>query len=101
MINVSIWPRDGIKTGTTNPGERETMSNGNEKVLYTSQCSRTGALSSNAVYCPTQDTSPTHLTGGTLTSATTKRKSGPGSNGNEGGLQIPQNSRTWALTYTL
>ena len=42
---------EGILTGTTNPGQSGPESNGNDGVN-----SRTGASSSDAVYCHTQNT---------------------------------------------
>ena len=44
-------------SGTTTPGQSRPWSNGNEGVLDTPQISRTGASSSDAVYCQTQHSS--------------------------------------------
>ena len=45
----SVWPIDGILTGTITPDLSGPGSNGNKKVFYTPQNSRTGASQSDAV----------------------------------------------------
>ena len=44
-LNSSIYPIDGILTGTTSPGLSGTGSNSNEGVLHIPQISRTRASS--------------------------------------------------------
>ena len=48
-LNSSIWPIDGILTGTTTPGQSGPESNGNKEVFHIFQISQTGASPSNAV----------------------------------------------------
>ena len=48
-LNSSFLPIYGTPTGTSNPGQNEYESNGNDGLYYIPQCSRTGALPSNEV----------------------------------------------------
>ena len=49
QLNSSLWLRDGALTGTTNPGQSEPESTGNERVFHIFQSSRTGTSPSDAV----------------------------------------------------
>ena len=42
-LNCSIWPINGILTGTTTPGQSVAEINGNQEVLHIFQSSRTSA----------------------------------------------------------
>ena len=53
-LNSSIWPIDGILTGTTTLGQRGCGWNGNDSVFYTPQISRADNSTSDAVKCHTQ-----------------------------------------------
>ena len=56
ILNISIWPIDGILIGTTTPGQSEPGSNSNKTVLHALRSSRTGATLPDIVLCHTQDT---------------------------------------------
>ena len=60
-----------------------------KRILHTPLRSRTEALSSDVI-CHAQDTSSTWSIHGTLIGTNAPGQSGPGSNGNEGVLYIPQ-----------
>ena len=48
-LNCSIWPVDGILTGTTTSGQNELWSNDNDKVLAIPQTSRIGVSPSEGL----------------------------------------------------
>ena len=95
-IYSSIWPIDENLTSTSTPNQSGPGSHDNDGILYIPQSSKTEASPSDAVCCHTQESSFIWSIDETLRGTTTLDQSGPGSNGNEGLLHIPQSSKTEA-----
>ena len=55
-IYIYIWPKDGTLIATNVPGQSELASIGKEELLHNPEWSRTGAVSTDAAMCHTQDT---------------------------------------------
>ena len=60
-LNSSIWPKDGILTGTTTQGQSEPGSNGNEEILHIPQSSRSRASPSDGLVSYTGHSSEMQL----------------------------------------
>ena len=93
MVNRSIWPIDGILTGTTCLNQSVSGSNGNEGVIYITQSCRTTASPSDVALCHTQDTCSILPIDGTGTSITNSGQNVPGINGKKEQYHNSQSGR--------
>ena len=92
----SFWPINETLTGTINQFQSGMGSNGIEGVLHIPQNSKSGASPSVAVLCYDLDICSFWPINETLTGTINQFQSGMGSNGIEGVLHIPQNSKSGA-----